>query len=245
VESPALVAPLAANLRTAANDPASNVALVDRLSVVHGDVVAVAEASFDLRVGEIVALIGPNGAGKSSLLDALARPTESGRVVVAGRDVRSLGRRDRRRAVALVPEDVDDLFSATTVKSECRRADRLAAISGTAELFVTLLGAAGPAAARRRTLLDSHPRDLSAGERLCLAIALQLSARPNVLLIDEPSRGLDATSRDLVAAALRAAAAAGTAVILATHDRAFAARCATRTLTMDAGVLREEAVVAR
>ena len=75
-------------------------------------------------------------------------------------------------------------------------------------------------------------------------LAIQLSGRPRVLLIDEPTRGLDATARALVAGALLEAAASGTAVLMATHDRSFAARCASRTIAMDSGRVRADAEVA-
>jgi len=202
---------------------------VRHLSVTHGDHRAVDAAALDLFPGEIVALTGPNGAGKSSLLHAMARPTGAGTVVVDGQDVRSLKRRSRRRAVSLVPEAFDDLLFATTVAEECRRADRVAGAASTSALFLRFLGAdeLDP-----RDLMERHPRDLSAGERLCLVLAIQLSVRPRVILVDEPSRGLDADARRLVGEALRLAAADGSAVIMATHDRDFARKYSTRELRM-------------
>jgi energy-coupling factor transport system ATP-binding protein len=148
--------------------------------------------------------------------------------------VRRLGRRARRRAVALVPEAFDDLLFSTTVAQECRRADRRTHRPDTAELFARLLGT-DPRDVR--DLMARHPRDLSAGERLCLVLAIQLSARPSVLLVDEPSRGLDAGARELVGRVLQEATGSGAAVVMATHDRDFAARYATRTITMAAGRL--------
>ena len=219
------------------------IAQVRRLSVHHGARLAVDDAELTLREGEIVALRGPNGAGKSSLLHAVARPGHRDTVIVGGRDVHGLRRRDRRTAVALVPEAFDDLLFATTVGSECRRADARGAVSSTETAFARLL--AVDEEAETRTLLDRHPRDLSAGERLCLVLAIQLSARPSVLLVDEPSRGLDAAARELVGRVLVEAAASGTAVLLATHDRDFADRYATRTITMTAGRLEQPAGVTR
>lgn len=210
--------------------PTAQPSLVVRgITVRHGDHVAVDDAALELQPGEIVALRGPNGAGKSSLLQAIALPRENGTVLVDGRDVHSMARRERRRAVALVPERFDDLLFCTTVELECRRAG-----ADAAALFQRLSGAGAAA-------LQQHPRDLSAGERLCLVLAIQLSARPAALLIDEPSRGLDAAARGLVGDALAAAAADGTAVLMATHDREFAAGYATRTIELASGRIQTPA----
>jgi energy-coupling factor transport system ATP-binding protein len=210
-------------------DVGEEVARVDGLTVTMGDSTIVDAAALTLRAGELVALQGPNGAGKSTLLDAMARPRTAGVVLVSGRDVHALHRRARRRTVALVPEAFDDLLFSTTVAQECRRADRRAGTTGTARRFAAFLGRSDD------ELLNRHPRDLSAGERLCLVLAIQLAAEPRVLLVDEPTRGLDAAARALVGDALGAATASGAAVMVATHDRDFARRYATRTLTMDAG----------
>lgn len=205
------------------------VARVDGLDVRVGQVTLVEDASLTLRAGELVALQGPNGAGKSTLLHAMARPQSAGAVAVSGQDVHALHRRARRRAIALLPEAFDDLLFSTTVAEECRRADRRAGTTGTLRRFAAFLGRTEDG------LLTRHPRDLSAGERLCLVLAIQLAANPRVLLVDEPTRGLDAAARAMVGDALGAAAASGAVVLVATHDPDFARRYATRTLTMRAG----------
>ncbi|HKT56272.1 MAG TPA: ATP-binding cassette domain-containing protein, partial [Microbacterium sp.] len=195
--------------------------------VSHGDVVAVQDASFSLAPGEIAALVGPNGAGKSSLLLALALPPRG--LTVTGHPV-------------LVPDATDDLFTRDTVAAECARADRLARRSGStaisaADRFAGFLGLDADARADR---MSRHPRDLSLGERRCLAIALQLSRSPGALLIDEPTRGLDGTARDQVHTALRQAADSGAAVLLATHDADFVAALGARILPMRDGVVPAE-----
>jgi len=228
-------------------------ARIRNLTVRHGDRTVVDDVSIELAAGEIVALEGRNGAGKSSLLNALALPSAQGTVIVAGRDVATLHRKVRRGAVALVPENFDDLFFATTVADECRRGDRSTArrMAGrharrragrsarsdpgaTAGTFARLLGHDSAAAA---PLLERHPRDLSAGQRLCLAIAIQLAAAPRVLLVDEPTRGLDAAARALVGAALRRVSDRECAVLFATHDHDFARSFATRALHLEDGRL--------
>jgi ABC-type multidrug transport system ATPase subunit len=214
---------------------------VQGLTVRHGDALAVRGATFAVAAGEIVALVGPNGAGKSSLLAALAVPDAAADVTVG--DVRIAG---RRRLIALVPDASDDLFVCDTVAAECRRADRRAGAPAgrTAERFAGFLGghAVNPAFAAR---VRQHPRDLSVGERRLLALAVQLAAGPRVLLIDEPTRGLDADARHLVTAALAALADDGAAVVLATHDPEFAAALADRILPLTDGRLSEPMPVDR
>ncbi len=206
---------------------------VHGLEVRHGDAVAVRQAQFTLHAAELVALTGANGAGKSSLLGAMAVPDAAGAVTIAGTDVASLDPAARRRAVTLVPEQFDDLFFSTTVVAECHRADRRnRPATPTGETFAALLGRD-----LDEGMLLRHPRDLSAGERLCLAVAIQLAPSPAVLLVDEPVRGLDAAARRLVGEALEAVADAGRVVLFATHDREFAARFADRELRLDHGIV--------
>jgi len=232
----------AAGLATASPIPAlprTPLANVRHLSVRRGSDVVVDEVSLEIAAGDIIALEGPNGAGKSTLLGALALPAARGTVFVSGRDVAALRPGERRAAVALVPEHADDLLFSTTVAEECRRADRAVrrseaagAAQPAADRFAGLLGLDLASAGH---LLRRHPRDLSAGERLCLVIAIQLAAAPSLLLVDEPTRGLDPEARALVGAALRRAGRTASAVVFATHDRDFARDLATRTISMQAG----------
>ncbi len=206
-----------------------------QLTVSHGATAVVLDANLTLVPGELVALTGRNGAGKSSLLLAMAMPDAAGHVLVRGDDVAALPSRARRSHVALVPERVDELFFHTTVAAECLRADRVDRPERpTAETFAALLGGGRGLNA----LLLQHPRDLSAGQQLCLALAIQLAPAPALVLVDEPSRGLDEQSRALVGAALRTAAASGRrAVLIATHDAEFARRFTGRTITLADGSL--------
>ncbi len=127
------------------------------------------------------------------------------------------------RDVGLVPQEPADLFFAETVDARvCADARRptLARCSTGSHL-------ASPA--------HMHPRDLSEGQRLALALALVVAAKPPVLLLDEPTRGLDYPGKARLVAVLRELAAAGTAVILATHDVELAAEVSHRTVVLADG----------
>ncbi|SDS93293.1 ATP-binding cassette domain-containing protein [Microterricola viridarii] len=221
------------------------------LSVTHDGATVVDGAAFELAAGELVALSGPNGAGKSSLLLAMALADAAGTVLVAGDDVAALAPAQRRRRIALVPERVDELFLQTSVAAECRRADRADSPAvPTDTTFARLLGQDAGSPSHVELLLR-HPRDLSAGQQLCLALAIQLAPGPDVLLVDEPSRGLDPATRRMVGLALQRAALhgepeGGRAVLFATHDAGFARSYAERRLRLADGRLQaEDAAVPR
>ena len=206
------------------------VAELRRLVAGYGDRTALHRVDLAVRPGEIVALMGRNGAGKSTLLAALVglvRP-RAGTVTVAGQP--PYGRRPAAllRDVGLVPQQPDDLLYAESVAAECAAADR----AGGAEPGATvwLLGRLAPGVPA-----GMHPRDLSEGQRLALALAVILAARPALLLLDEPTRGLDYTAKQRLVAVLRALAAGGTAILLATHDVELAAEVSHRTVVLAAG----------
>ncbi|WP_245877291.1 AAA family ATPase, partial [Streptomyces glaucescens] len=117
---------------------------------------------------------------------------------------------------------------ADTVAAECAAADEDAgAAPGTCRALVTQL-LPGVADA-------THPRDLSEGQRLTLALAVVLAARPPLLLLDEPTRGLDYAAKARLAALLRELAAKGHAIVLATHDVELAAELAHRVVLLAEG----------
>ncbi|KQZ85012.1 ABC transporter [Microbacterium sp. Root166] len=218
--------PRRASATLAAAEP---VLRVERLDVRRGTHLVVDGATLALDPGGVVALVGPNGAGKSSLLVALA--TDTAAATVAG----DAPRRGRGvSGVRLVPDASDDLFVCDTVAAECAHADRRAgsARGTTLRRWAELMGDPQQAGSR---LGARHPLDLSAGQRRCLAIALQLSSRPRVLLVDEPTRGLDAAARALVAGAIGDIASSGAAVLVATHDQEFAGSVADAVLPMADG----------
>lgn len=205
-------------------------ARVERLGVRRGRIEALRRVSLTVGPGETVALMGRNGAGKSTLLGALVGMVEptSGSVLTGGRTPHRTPPREMVRRVGLVPQEPRDLLYADTVTAECAAADADAgAEPGSCRALVSELlpGVAD----------DTHPRDLSEGQRLALALALVLTARPPLLLLDEPTRGLDYAAKARLVGVLRALAAEGHAIVLATHDVELAAELAHRVVILADG----------
>ncbi|MFA3838146.1 ABC transporter ATP-binding protein [Streptomyces aureus] len=217
-------------LRSGRQPEVPAVAEVAGLAVRRGRVEALRHVDLSVGPGEIVALMGRNGAGKSTLLSTLVglvRPS-SGTALVGGAVPHRTGPRELIRRVGLVPQEPRDLLYADTVAAECAAADHDAgADPGTCRDLVSRLlpGIAD----------GTHPRDLSEGQRLTLALAIVLTARPPLLLLDEPTRGLDYAAKARLVTVLRGLAADGHAVVLATHDVELAAELSHRVAVLADG----------
>ncbi|MEU5592448.1 ATP-binding cassette domain-containing protein [Streptomyces sp. NPDC020298] len=212
----------------AATPPAA--AEVRSLAVRRDRVDALRHVDLTVAPGETVALMGRNGAGKSTLLSALVGlvTPSAGSVHVGGAVPHRTPPRELVRRVGLVPQEPRDLLYADTVGAECAAADRDAgAVPGTCRALVSeLLPDIGD---------GTHPRDLSEGQRLALALAVVLTARPPLLLLDEPTRGLDYAAKARLVTVLRGLAAEGHAIVLATHDVELAAEIAHRVVLLADG----------
>ncbi|MEU2129728.1 ATP-binding cassette domain-containing protein [Streptomyces sp. NPDC018352] len=212
-------------------EPVADVtARVERLGVRRGRVEALRRVTLTVAPGETVALMGRNGAGKSTLLATLVGMVEptTGTVLVGGRAPHRTQPREMVRRVGLVPQEPRDLLYADTVAAECAAADSDAgAAPGSCRALVSELLPGVPD--------DTHPRDLSEGQRLALALAVVLTARPPLLLLDEPTRGLDYAAKARLVGVLRGLAADGHAIVLATHDVELAAELAHRVVILADG----------
>ncbi|WP_299538039.1 ABC transporter ATP-binding protein [uncultured Streptomyces sp.] len=200
------------------------------LGVRRGRIEALRGVNLTVAPGEAVALMGRNGAGKSTLLTTLVGMTvpTSGSVLVGGLRPSSTAPRAMVRRVGLVPQEPRDLLYADTVAAECAAADVDAgAAGGSCRALVHELLPGVPD--------DVHPRDLSEGQRLALALALVLTARPPLLLLDEPTRGLDYAAKARLVGVLRRLAAEGHAIVLATHDVELASDMAHRVVILADG----------
>ena len=170
--------------------------------------------SFEAGAGEFVALMGRNGSGKSTLLKqvvGLLKP-DQGQVVVSGLDTRRAALDDVIRTVGYVPQHPGALLFHETLADELaftRRSHACRPIRRATGLLARL-GLEG--------LGGRNPRDLSGGEQQRAALAAILVADPTIILLDEPTRGLDYEQKHRLAGLLREMKREGRTIIMATHD---------------------------
>jgi energy-coupling factor transporter ATP-binding protein EcfA2 len=188
----------------------------------------------ELRAGEVLALVGPNGAGKSTLarhLNGLLRPS-AGRVEVLRADAASRTVAELTRDVAVLVQNPGDFLFERTVENELRLSARLRGLapgpSATEVARVSDELGLGPH-------MDAFSWDLSAGQRQRVALGALLVGAPRVLVLDEPTRGMDIGHRRSLATILRGEAARGRAVMVITHDAELAGLAADRWTVMEEG----------
>jgi energy-coupling factor transport system ATP-binding protein len=235
-------------LRAAQGKPSEPAALLiaRRVSAGYGGAEVLRDVDLAVAAGEIVAVMGRNGAGKTTLLRCLAgvhRPSRGsidfrGRPPCPGVDV------------ALCPQDPDVILFADTVRDEIdatvrARSRRDGSGDATRRRRTSFDGATGDrtAAPSADVLLrldlaaeaSRHPRELSAGQRLLVASAAVAATGAPILMLDEPTRGLDPTSKSTLAAFVRAHVDRGNAVLISTHDVELAAGIATRIVMLAGG----------
>ena len=201
----------------------------DGTEVLHG-------VTLDLPAGSAVAILGPNGAGKTTLtrlLIALLRP-RAGRVTVGDWDVATKRPHEMATRVGYVFQHADQQLFERTVRRDVafgpRCLGRHAAGVGRALEELGLVAVA-----------DVHPYDLPPPARKLVALAGVLAMEPGVLVLDEPTAGLDRAGRDLVIAALRRRNAAGVTFVVVSHDVAFVAETAERVVVLREGVVAADA----
>ena len=168
------------------------------------------------RAGEIAAVMGHNGSGKSTLLK-----------LIAGLLPHPLGPINLN-SIGMVPANASDLLFSSTAKEECDINDRdhNLATDTTWNLIKHIIPEIDP---------NVHPRDLSEGQKLALGIAIIFATRPKILLLDEPTRGLDYDAKHQLIALLRSLALQGATIIFSTHDVELVADIADRVILLEEG----------
>ncbi len=221
---------------TAHRPPSTVVAALHTVTARYGEHEALYRLSLELHAGELLALMGRNGSGKSTLLKCLiglVRP-QAGRVELRGRDIARVAVEDLAGEVGYVPQDPRSILYHDTLREELAftlRGRGLAPAAAEGAIAETL------AALGIAQLADAYPRDLSGGEAQRAAMAAILVGGPSILLLDEPTRGLDYLAKADLARLLRSLCARGTAIIMATHDVELVAACADRVALLGEGEL--------
>ena len=177
--------------------------------------------SFEAPKGALFAIVGGNGTGKSTLLKAICGvcPPYRGKIELGGKKIRDFKRGELfRNNLSMLPQDPQSLFVKKSVREDLREmlplgdhdADaKIAAIAEKCEIA---------------HLLDRHPYDLSGGEQQRAALAKVLLTNPKIMLLDEPTKGIDAFFKEKLARVLKKLIADGMAVIMVSHDVEFCAR---------------------
>jgi len=202
---------------------------LDGAVAVLGGFPALAGATLTINEGEIVLLRGPNGAGKTTLLRVCAGllPLARGRGVVLGHDLTS-ARAALRREVGLIGHRNGLYLDLTAAENVRFWGATIDASRTEVDAAMDRLGITG-------RLAGSPVRRMSAGQQRRTALACLVARRARLWLLDEPHAGLDAAGRDELDATLRAAAASGATVIVASHEVDRAGSLATRTVEVLAG----------
>ncbi|MDD1689270.1 MAG: energy-coupling factor transporter ATPase [Methanoregula sp.] len=205
---------------------------VQNLSHSYGDVPALSGINLTIRKGEFVAIVGENGSGKTTLVkhfNQLLSPT-SGDVIINGRNTKECSIADLARDVGLVFQNPDHMFFADTVREEIAY--------GVKNLNIGNSNAVIDAALRDAGLSETaelYPRWLSRGERQRLAIACVVAMQPGIIVLDEPTTGLDGYEARTVIDMLKNLQEKGHTIIIITHNREIAQHCADRIIMMENG----------
>ena len=195
---------------------------------------ALREVSLTVEPGEILGIVGGTGSGKSTLaqhMNLLLEPT-SGRVLAEGEDATKMKRSELRRRVGLVFQFPEQALFASTVAEDVAFAPRQFGLS---EAEVQKLVRQALAAFSAGHLAGREPHALSGGERRRVAIAGVLAMRPEVLVLDEPTAGLDPATRAGLLDVLRGLRDEGGSVVLVSHDLDEVAEAADRVCLLEDG----------
>lgn len=219
------------------HEPGSSIVQINNLTVNFDQIRAVSDISLQIFGNQITAVMGENGSGKTSLcwaIQGLGAKT-SGEVKLGNNDTAKLAKESRLDLIAMIPQRAADLLFLHTLAEELEESDRYAGVGQgtTAALFQKLAG---------RIDTAIHPRDLSAGQQLALVLSIQLAKDAKVLILDEPTRGLDYSAKRALAKQLKSLRTQDRAIVLASHDIEFVAELADRVvLLQDGKVIRDSA----
>jgi len=215
----------------------------ERVSFAYGGRAVLRDVSSVVAAGEAVALIGRNGAGKTTLTRLVAglERADAGTVRVGDWDAAQYRPDELARRVAVVFQHADQQLFARAVREDVAFGPR---VLGVPRREAAARVEAALAELQLEDVAHEHPYDLPAPMRKLAALAGALALAPALLVLDEPTAGLDRTLRARVARVIRARRAAGCAVLVVTHDVAFAVETLDRALVLDGGAVAFDGPIA-
>jgi energy-coupling factor transporter ATP-binding protein EcfA2 len=210
------------------------IVLVENLVHSYDGVAALRGLDLEIRPGEFVAVIGDNGSGKTTLIKhlvGLLKPT-GGSVFVKGTDTRSTAIHELARTVGFVFQNPDTMLFEETVECEVAFGPTNLGLTDVDRRVTRALDEVGLAAHRL-----TYPRSLSRGERQRLAIACVVATAPEVIVLDEPTTGLDAVEAARIMALASRLRDEGTTIVMVTHNMQIVEDYADRIVCLEDGVL--------
>jgi energy-coupling factor transport system ATP-binding protein len=210
----------------AITDPAIT---TNHLTIGYGTTTVLSDFNYNIGRGEIVGLLGVNGAGKSTLLKSLVgliKP-QSGDIRINGQSILGKKVADLAQNIGYVPQNPNSVLFAETLREEVQFTLRNHGLTTSDTEFLTRLGLGD--------YIDHYPRDLSGGERQRAALAAMLAAEPPIILLDEPTRGLDYVQKQRLADLIRTWSSQRKTILIATHDVEWIAGLATRCTVLERG----------
>lgn len=205
----------------------SNMLEVKDVKVKYESKTAVKGVSFNLKKGEVAALIGANGAGKSTLLKAIMGLLDyKGTIILEGEKIDRLKVKERAKYIGYLSQNPNDYITKDTVYEELLFTLNNFDIQDKSIIDEIL---------KKLDLYkykDKNPRDLSGGEKQRLALANTLILKPKLLLLDEPTRGIDVKIKSEISKIIRDLSRDGVSILLITHDMEFATDCADKFMLM-------------
>lgn len=179
--------------------------------------------NLNIHNGEILSLLGGNGSGKSTLLRVLggAYKPQYGKIYLNGKSYYKISKEERYKHIGYLDQNPILYFLYDSVKEEIyTRGEKLNAKNSDIEYLLDLF--------ELGKILNSHPYDISGGEKQKLALALVLLSKPKILLLDEATKGIDPISKDEIGKLLLNLKEKGMTIVMATHDIEFAAKFSDR-----------------
>jgi energy-coupling factor transport system ATP-binding protein len=236
---------LAPNMKISQDEQTQNMPAVIEVEQIHYQLSSreiLKDVSFNLHHEERLVLMGPNGAGKSTLLRTLVGliQPDQGKILLNGKNIASQNTAQLSRSIGYLPQDPNALLFSETVEQELLTTLNNHQMTVNPELIHELL-----THLNLQSKILAYPRDLSAGEKQRVALGAVVVTQPDIIILDEPTRGLDQITKNSLLKLLFEWNRQGKTFLLVTHDVEFAAAFATRIIVLEDGRIIDQGRPAR